>query len=229
MWTKEEIIAGNGDLVEEVHPVKIDYSLSIMDTSDDDIFLYINNYDMSSATRDVWSESVPDLKSAMDSTVVDEDVDEVEVSEGPMEKLAIDNGDEPTTHTFAATTLANIGSTLETELYDSGTSCHMSCYKHKFINFIPIQRKILTAANGGCFEATGKGNMHISMPVGRSIMKILLKDVLYTPKMGVPLVSIGKIDAAGYAALFHKHQLWIFSSMKERKLLAQIPIINGLY
>jgi hypothetical protein len=44
--------------------------------------------------------------------------------------------------------------------------------------------------------------MHISMLVGKSIMKILLKDVLYAPKMGLTLVSIEKIDAASYAALF---------------------------
>jgi hypothetical protein len=49
--------------------------------------------------------------------------------------------------------------------------------------------------------------MHISMPNGRTMITILLKDVLYVPKMGVTLVSIGKIDAAGYALLFHKNQL----------------------
>jgi hypothetical protein len=69
--------------------------------------------------------------------------------------------------------LANIGSTLEMELYDSGTSCHMSLYKHKFINFILIQRKILTVADGSCFEAIGKGNMCISMPISKLMMKIL--------------------------------------------------------
>ena len=93
-----------------------------------------------------------------------------------------------------------------------------SPYRHSFINFILIQKKILTAADGGCFEVTRKGDMCISMPIGKSTMKILLKDVLYTPKMGVTLISIGKIDAVGYVALFHKNQLQIFSSMKERKL-----------
>jgi hypothetical protein len=71
--------------------------------------------------------------------------------------------------------------------------------------------------------------MHISMPNGRTMITILLKDVLYTPKMGVTLVSIGKIDAAGYASLFHKNQLQIFSVMKGRKMLAQIPMKGRLY
>ena len=150
-------------------------------------------------------------------------------SESLEDDLPIDVDEDPKTYTFAAITLANTGSTFETELYDSGASRHMSPYKHKFINFIPIQRKVLTAADGGHFEAIGKGDMHISMPNGKSTTRILLKDVLYAPKMGVTLVSIGKIDAAGYAALFHKSQLRIFSSMKERKLLVQIEIGNGLY
>src|SRR5271168_512426 len=156
--------------------------------------------------------------------------DEDEISLGDLEdKLTVNNNDEPTTYTFAAITLANTSSILEMELYDSGASRHMSPYKHKFINFIPIQRKVLTAADGGHFEAVGKGDMHITMPNGKSSTRILLKDVLYAPKMGVTLISIGKIDTAGCAALFHKSQLRIFSSMKEKKLLAQIEMKDGLY
>src|SRR5271168_88594 len=156
--------------------------------------------------------------------------DDVEAGDIDLEdELAVDNDDEATTYTFAAISLANTGSAFETELYDSGAWCHMSPYKHKFINFIPIQRKVLTAADGGHFEAIGKGDMHITMPNGKSTTRILLKDVLYAPNMGVTLVSIGKIDSAGYAALFHKNQLRIFSSMKGRKMLAQIQMMNGLY
>ena len=166
MWTEDEIIAGDGDLVKEACPVEIDYSPESTDTSNDDILLYINDCDNSSATKSGKSESILDLQSVPDSTVIGADDNEVGVDESLVEELAIDNGDEPTTYSFAATTLANIGLTLKTELYDSGTSCHMSPYRHSFINFILIQRKILTAANGGCFEATGKGDMHISMPVG---------------------------------------------------------------
>src|ERR1700677_4610421 len=78
--------------------------------------------------------------------------DEDEILLGNLEdELTVDDNDEPTTYTFAAITLANTSSILETELYDSGASRHMSPYKHKFINFIPIQRKVLTAADGGHF------------------------------------------------------------------------------
>ena len=67
------------------------------------------------------------------------------------------------------------------------------------------------------------------MPNGRTMTQILLKDILYAPKMGIMLVSIGKINTAGYAALFHKSQLQIFFVTKGRKMLAQISMKNGLY
>src|ERR1700678_4301343 len=129
--------------------------------------------------------------------------EEVEAEDPDLEdELADDDDDdddnEPMTYTFTAITLANTGSAFEMELYDSGASHHMSPYKHKFINFIPIQRKVLTMADGSHFKATGKGDMHITMPNGKSTMRILLRDVLYAPKMGVTLVSINKIDVAGY-------------------------------
>ena len=67
------------------------------------------------------------------------------------------------------------------------------------------------------------------MPNDESTTKILLKDVLYVLKMGITLVSIGKIDKGSYAMLFHQSQLQIFSSMKEKKLLVRIQMKNWLY
>ena len=61
---------------------------------------------------------------------------------------------------------------------------------------------------------------------GQSTMKILLKDVLYAPKMGLTLISIGKIDMAGFT-LFQDGSLKVFT--KEKKKLVDIPLKNGLY
>ena len=119
----------------------------------------------------------------------------------------IDNGENTTTYPFAAITLAGPNSTVKIKLYDSRASHHMLPYHHKFINFGSIQKKLLTTADGGHFEAVGMGDMRITMPNGRTTTQILLKDVLYAPKMGMTLVSIGKINTAGYAVLFHKNQL----------------------
>jgi hypothetical protein len=43
--------------------------------------------------------------------------------------------------------------------------------------------------------------MHIELPNGKSMSRILLKDVLYAPTMGVTLVSISKIAKAGFTTV----------------------------
>src|SRR6202522_333476 len=231
MWTEDEISTETDEWVESVRQKNMMYSPSTMISHvDEDILTSFDESHVSSKTNSTDSETslVPDLETVLDSVETDEI--EVEIGDESLEDvLTIDDGEEPKTYTFAAITLADTGSTFKTELFDSGATRHMSPYKHKFINFIPIQNKILTAADGGHFEATGKGDIRIGMPNGKSTTKILLKDVLYAPKMGVTLVSISKIDVAGYASLFHKSQLRIFSSMKEKKLLAKIEMKNGLY
>jgi hypothetical protein len=47
--------------------------------------------------------------------------------------------------------------------------------------------------------------------------------------MGLTLISIGKIDIAGFASLFHKGNLTVFTCGKKKKKLATIPLKNGLY
>jgi hypothetical protein len=91
MWTKEEIIAGNGDLVKEVHSVEINHSPSVMDISNDSslilttvMYLQLPMVLEQTTLYQIWK--------------------------------AIDDGDEPMTYSFVATMLANIGLTLEIEI-----------------------------------------------------------------------------------------------------------------
>ena len=67
----------------------------------------------------------------------------------------------------------------------------------------------------------------ISIPNGKSITRIRLKDVLYAPKMGITLISISKLDVAGFAALFRDKRCQIFS--EKRKKLGEVPLTKGLY
>jgi hypothetical protein len=70
--------------------------------------------------------------------------------------------------------------------------------------------------------------MEIEVPFGNGrSSKVLLKDVLYAKDMGVTLVSISRITAAGHKAIFDGPSLKIFNSMK--KLLGEIPVSKGLY
>ena len=191
-----------------------------------DISNFFLDTDASSETS-VSDDSMPDLASISDSSDSNiqggEDMKEVTNVQKAEENVeeALDLNNEPKTYTFIDTTLVNsISSTLEIELFNSGASQHMSSYQHKFINFFPIQKRVLTAVDSGTFDAIGKGDMFIIILNGRTTTRILLKDVLYAPKMGITLVSIGKIDVAGYASLFYKSSLRIFSCMKGRKKLS---------
>ena len=110
-------------------------------------------------------DSLPDLVSILDSSgksSVDEDDDEdSRVSDDGLEvtytdDIIIDNGGETEILTFMTAMLANIEefSNHETELYDSGASCHMFPYCNKFFNFVSIKPKTIQAADSQEFGVT---------------------------------------------------------------------------
>jgi hypothetical protein len=61
--------------------------------------------------------------------------------------------------------------------------------------------KSIAATDKHYFQATGKGNLCIKIPNGKTRSSILLTDVLYCPKMGLTLISISKLADSG----FHSH------------------------
>ena len=166
------------------------------------------------------------------------DLEEREVSEewhdweedGTEPTVVIDSGDAAYTTTFDAGMLTRngLGSDLiDMELFDSGASRHMTGHRKRLTNFTEIEARPITAADKRTFNVTGKGDMYIDVPNGSETSRILLRDVLYSPNMGVTLVSIGKITDAGCTALFHGSSCRIFDS--SRTLLAEIPKQYGLY
>ena len=141
-----------------------------------------------------------------------------------------DSGEAAYTSTFELGMLSRdgLGSDLiDIELFDSGASRHMSGHRHRFVNFTEIEARPITAADKRRFDAIGKGDMYIDVPKEDGTSRILLRDVLYAPKMGVTLISIGKITDAGSSVLFHGNVCRIFDD--SRVLLAEIPKGNGLY
>ena len=133
------------------------------------------------------------------------------------------------TKTFSHALLAgeDLNPSERMELFDSSASRHMSSYCNQFIDYKVIVPKSITAVDNHTFQAIGKGDLMISIPNGKSITHICLKDVLYTLKMGITLISISKLDIAGFAALFHDKHCQIFS--KKRKKLGEVPLTKGLY
>ena len=101
---------------------------------------------------------------------------------------------------FNADMLVNAEGNIEgtqTELYDSGALRHMSKYQDHFKNCVSITPKLITAADKQYFQAVGKGDLRIKIPSDSADMTILLRDVLHCSDMGLTIVSIGKITAAG--------------------------------
>ena len=71
------------------------------------------------------------------------------------------------TKTFSHMLLAgeDLNPSEHMELFDSGTSRHMSSYCNQFINYKAIVPKSITAADNHTFQAIGKGDLMISIPM----------------------------------------------------------------
>jgi hypothetical protein len=171
------------------------------------------------------ASSCPNLRTVSSSSASD-------CGDGPADVpifLPKDIGLEAKTHTYDAAMLANSMSPgiVETELYDSGASRHMSPYRDKFIDYIDIEPKTITAADSGTFQAIGRGDMHILVPNGKSTTRILLRDVLYAPKMGLTLVSISRIASAGFDTIFRQQSMKIYGPRNGQ--LGCVKVQGGLY
>ena len=116
---------------------------------------------------------------------------------------------------------------IQTELYDSGASHHMSPYCEHFENYTPIIPKLITAADKQYFQAVRKGDSHIKLPNGPSTTTVLLKDILHCPDMGVTLILISKIAAAGCKIIFQGPTCQVYDA--KNKMIGQVVIKNSLY
>ena len=92
---------------------------------------------------------------------------------------------------------------IEMDLYDSGTTRHMTGFFHQLFNYTDTTPVPIITADKRSFEATGKGDMYVYLPNrDKSNLCILLKDVLYVSEMGITLVSISRIAGAGSTVVF---------------------------
>ena len=113
------------------------------------------------------------------------------------------------------------------ELFNSGATRHKTPHKHLLENYRQISPKSINAANKHTFNAIGQGDMHITIPNGESGTTFILKDVLYSPDIAVTLISVGRIDMAGYTTMFGGGACVIRSN--QNKVVGWIPIQSGLY
>jgi len=97
---------------------------------------------------------------------------------------------------------SNADNTSCTKVYDSGCTSHISLYRNDLENFTEIPPKPFRAANKQNFQAVGKGEMVINIPNGADISQLCLTEVLYSPKVGYTLISVGQLDDNVFSATF---------------------------
>ena len=96
----------------------------------------------------------------------------------------------------------------------------------KFSNYKEIKQKI-TTADGQTLSATGMGDLYIKLPNGCKKTKTIFKNVIHAPNMAFTLISISKLDKAGYSVTFSKGICTIQDP--KCKMIATIPHSDGLY
>lgn len=114
------------------------------------------------------------------------------------------------------------------EIFDSGTTRHISPYKDAFKNFEDIPPKSFRAANKQSFSAVGMGDMEIDLPNGVDVSTLQLTEVLYSPEVGYTLVSIGRLDEKGFLSKFADGKLVIHGPDGQRVGEVQ-KAMKGLY
>ena len=116
----------------------------------------------------------------------------------------------------------------QVDLFDSGTTHHISPYRERFENFAEIPPKPFVTANQQKFSATGVGDMVIEVPNGYDIAQLRLTEVLYSPEVGYTLVSIGCLDKLGLSTTFAEGHCTIHGM--DGETIGHIPCSSkGLY
>jgi hypothetical protein len=177
----------------------------------------VSNSDSSS--DDDWFSEVEDAASGDDSSVAS-----VETSfEAVMANVCDGDIDE-----VAAILSEVVRPAGRVDLYDSGSTQHLSPYRDQFVTYQDIPPRSFSAANQQEFHAVGSGEMIIEVPLGADVSKMKLTEVLYSPEIGYTLISVGRLDEAGLTATFGNGQCELRNSEGEH--IGSIPKSGkGLY
>jgi GAG-pre-integrase domain len=109
---------------------------------------------------------------------------------------------------------------------DSGASRDYCLDRLKFSNYKTVWR-VITTANGWLLIGVGMGDLHIKLPNGSRKSKLLFKNAIHIPTMAFTLISISRLDKAGFTIMFNKGMCTIKNP--KAQTVATIPHIDGLY
>ena len=109
---------------------------------------------------------------------------------------------------------------------DSGATQVYSPDRSKFSNYRPIDQDIMTA-DGRVVKAIGVGDLEIELPNGSKWTKTVFNKSIHAPGLAFTLISISRLDKAGYLVAFNKGMCTIKNP--KGQTIATIPHSNGLY
>ena len=118
-------------------------------------------------------------------------------------------------------------SKLEINVYDSGTSSHMSPTRKCFVSLTQIPPQQIKAADQALFTTTVMGELWVSIPSEKGLQNITLQEVLYSSDLAFTLVSLLQCNMAGYSAILKDCKCTISNS--KGTVVGQIPLTGGLY
>lgn len=88
---------------------------------------------------------------------------------------------------------------MESWILDSGASFHSTSQKECMMNYTAGNFEKIHLGDGESIDIVGKGDVHIKMP-NQSVWKP--KNVRHVPDLKRNLISVGQLDAEGYATTF---------------------------
>src|SRR6202789_2679990 len=109
---------------------------------------------------------------------------------------------------------------------DSGASQVYCPDRSKFTNYKSMDRSV-TTADGSQLKAIEMGDLEMELPNGTKTTNMTFKNAVHAPDMAFTLISISRLDKAGYQVNFNKGMCKILNP--KGQVIATIPHADGLY
>ena len=147
--------------------------------------------------------------------------------------VAATDGDNKELFAFTCTSdFANVAEALQVPksrlgtCIDSGASRVYLPDQLKFANYRTIDHSI-TTADGRQLKAIGMGDLEMDLLNGSKTTNMTFKDAIHSPNMAFTLISISRLNKAGYQVNFNKGMCKIM--ILKGHVIAMIPHSDGLY
>ena len=209
-WVAEEVGGKGADWFTEVvdggSVAEVDWFVDVSESVDDDDESFLRKRSSCLNLGSFESPCDPnfkrsDLSSENDGVSVADDVLRRGVDEYRLEEeLCVEDLQDTSGVAFVVAESVQAAGTAE--LYDSGCTNHISPYRDRFENFQPIPPCHFRAANKQTFSTIGRGDLVVDIPNGTGETQLRLRDVLYSAEVGYTLVSVGRLDEAGFTLKF---------------------------